>query len=62
MSRDDQFKIPKRKVSARRLRIESHPTDLHKGILYSLVLYLKIICVILNKHTNMLLFFFRAFK
>lgn len=29
--RDDQFKAPKRKVSIRR-RIESHPTDVHKGI------------------------------
>ncbi|VVC45493.1 Ubiquitin-related domain,Myosin head, motor domain,Rho GTPase-activating protein domain,P-loop [Cinara cedri] len=28
--KDDQFKAPKRKVSARRLRIESHPTDVHK--------------------------------
>lgn len=29
--RDEQFRVPKRRVSARRLRIESHPTDVHKG-------------------------------
>jgi len=29
--REEQFKAPKRKVSSR-LRIESHPTDVHKGI------------------------------
>lgn len=38
MNRDEQFKVPKRKVSARRMRIESHPIDVHKGM-YSLYLY-----------------------
>lgn len=32
MNRDEQFKVPKRKFSARRIRIESHPTDVHKGM------------------------------
>lgn len=32
INRDEQFKVPKRKVSARRMRIESHPTDVHKGM------------------------------
>lgn len=40
MNRDDQFKAPKRKVSARRLRIESHPTDIHKGINCVLYIYI----------------------
>lgn len=31
-NRDEQFKVPKRKFSARRMRIESHPTDVHKGM------------------------------
>lgn len=33
IDRDDQFKVPKKDVSLRRLRIESHPTDAHKGLL-----------------------------
>lgn len=40
--REEQFKAPKRKFSSR-LRIESHPTDVHKGInIKSLLFYCKI--------------------